>query len=549
MSTPNTNRSEDTHIQDDLNKALGAACDHFFQWIEKGTHPTQGGNLRSDNSLSSHRDFIFALLFVKYISDVWQDHYENYQKAYGDEPELIAELMKNEHFKLPRKASFIYLYKERHEPGNGARIDKALRAIEVANGSKLKELDKSIFQDIRFNSDQLGDEKQKNIILRDLLEDFAEEEMDLRPSRLSHADTNVDTNVDTTDNENIMGNACEYLIKRFASTGGQNGDEFYTPAEISDLIAEILAPQPGDSICDPTCGSASLLLACAHKIRNSYQSKHYALYGQEANASTWSLAKINLFLHGENNHRIEWGDTLRNPKLVDQQNQLMPFDLVVAHPPFSLDKWGHAQAEIDPFNRFERGIPPKTKGDYAFILHMLKSLDPQTGRMAVVVPHGVLFRGAAEKKIRRQLIKDNLLDTVIGLPEKLFYHSPIPAVILVFKTQKTDQNVLFIDASQAFKTGKNQNQLEAKHINKIVTTYQIRQSLDKYAYLADMAEISANDFNLNISRYVNTFEEEDAIDLRAVWEERKNLKAKWEVLEGEMDRCLEELGYDESRTI
>lgn len=221
----------------------------------------------------------------------------------------------------------------------------------------------------------------------------------------------------------------------------------------------------------------------------------------------------------------------------------MLFDIVTANPPFSLDKWGHDEAENDKFSRFRRGVPPKTKGDYAFILHMIETLKPKTGRMGVVVPHGVLFRGSSEGKIRQKLIDENLLDAVIGLPEKLFYGTGIPAAILIFKKEKVDDNVLFIDASREFKSGKNQNQLSEENIDKIVATYRSGENVDKYAYLASLEEIKENDYNLNIPRYVDTFEEEDEIDLMAVRAEREQLKEQLTALEIEMAKYLEELGY------
>jgi len=252
---------------------------------------------------------------------------------------------------------------------------------------------------------------------------------------------------------------------------------------------------------------------------------------------------MNMFLHGEDNHKIEWGDTIRNPKLLDKNGDLMLFDIVTANPPFSLDKWGHDEAEHDKYGRFRRGVPPKTKGDYAFILHMIETLKPKTGRMGVVVPHGVLFRGSSEGKIRKQLIDENLLDAVIGLPEKLFYGTGIPAAILIFKKTKNSEDVLFIDASDEFKPGKNQNQLSDKNIQKVVDTFRARQNVDKYAYIANLSEIKENDYNLNIPRYVDTFEEEEEIDLMAVRAEREKLKAQLTELENEMDKYLEELGY------
>ena len=499
--------------QDTVNKALWSACDVF----------------RGTVSADTYKDYILTMLFLKYISDVWQDHYDNYKNEYGDEPELIEEMMKNERFVLPRESNFYTLHERRFEPGNGERIDMALHALEEANGTKLKDVGKSVFQDISFNTDKLGEEKQKNTILKDLLEVFAVPELDLKPSRVGSLD--------------VIGNGYEFLIKNFAASGGQKAGEFYTPPEVSDLIAELLDPQKGDSICDPACGSGSLLMKCGRKVVANHNSKEYALYGQEAIGSTWSLAKMNMFLHGEDNHKIEWGDTIRNPKLLDKNGDLMLFDIVTANPPFSLDKWGYEQAENDKFDRFRRGLPPKTKGDYAFISHMIETLKPVTGRMGVVVPHGVLFRGSSEGKIREKLINENLLDAVIGLPEKLFYGTGIPAAILIFKKQKSDDSVLFIDASREFKSGKNQNNLTEDNIAKIIATYRARESVDKYAYLATLQEVKDNDYNLNIPRYVDTFEEEDEIDLVAVRAEREQLKTQLAELEVQMAKYLEELGY------
>ena len=501
--------------QDTVNKALWSACDVF----------------RGTVSADTYKDYILTMLFLKYISDVWQDHYDNYRNEYGDEPELIEEMMKNERFVLPRESNFYTLHERRFEPGNGERIDMALHALEEANGTKLKDVGKSVFQDISFNTDKLGEEKQKNTILKDLLEVFAVPELDLKPSRVGSLD--------------VIGNGYEFLIKNFAASGGQKAGEFYTPPEVSDLIAELLDPQKGDSICDPACGSGSLLMKCGRKVVSNHNSKEYALYGQEAIGSTWSLAKMNMFLHGEDNHKIEWGDTIRNPKLLDKNGDLMLFDIVAANPPFSLDKWGHDTAENDKFDRFRRGLPPKSKGDYAFISHMIETLKPVSGRMGVVVPHGVLFRGSSEGKIREKLINENLLDAVIGLPEKLFYGTGIPAAILIFKKQKSDDSVLFIDASREFKSGKNQNNLSEDNIAKIIATYRARESVDKYAYLATLQEVKDNDYNLNIPRYVDMFEEEEEIDLAAVRAEREQLKTQLAELEVQMAKYLEELGYGE----
>ena len=514
MAQDQTKHPQDFVDQDKINKAVWAACDTFRGTVDSAVY----------------KDYVLTMLFLKYLSDVWQDHYDEYQKEHGDSPELIEELLKNERFVLPKSANFYSLYEKRYEPGNGERIDKALHAIEDGNSSKLRDGDHGVFQDISFNSTKLGDEAQKNDVLRHLLEDFNKPELDLRPSRVGKKD--------------VIGDAYEFLIDKFAAGAGKKAGEFYTPSAVSELIAELVQPKEGDDICDPACGSASLLMKCGRQVKKNFNgSKKYQLYGQEAIGSTWALAKMNMFLHGEDNHIIKWGDTLRNPRLLDKNEGLLHFDVVVANPPFSLDKWGQASAGDDKYGRFRRGIPPKTKGDYAFILHMIETLKPKTGRMGVVVPHGVLFRGSSEGKIRKKLIEENLLDTVIGLPEKLFYGTGIPAAILVFKKKKQDNKVFFIDASREYQDGKNQYHLTEAHINKIVTTCEARKSVDKYAYLASLAEISENDFNLNIPRYVDTFEEEEEIDLVEVREERKKLKSELAALEKEMEGYLKELGY------
>jgi len=216
------------------------------------------------------------------------------------------------------------------------------------------------------------------------------------------------------------------------------------------LIARVLNPQSGERIADPACGSGSLLIKCAKQVG----SDNYSVYGQENNGSTWALCMMNMFLHNINSPRIEWGDTLQAPTLQQDSQNLLRFNVVVANPPFSLDKWGEDEAKSDRFDRFWRGIPPKSKGDYAFITHMIETtyLDPhENGRVGVIVPHGVLFRGSSEGKIRQQLIEENLLDAVIGLPPNLFYGTGIPAAILIFKRQKADKSVLFIDASASLR--------------------------------------------------------------------------------------------------
>ena len=290
-------------------------------------------------------------------------------------------------------------------------------------------------------------------------------------------------------------------------------------------------------------------------VRNNFNgSKKYALFGQEAIGSTWALAKMNMFLHGEDNHRIEWGDTIRHPALKDKDGTgLLHFDVVTANPPFSLDKWGAEQAKDDSFGRFELGIPPKSKGDFAFILHMIASTQHDSGKMGVIIPHGVLFRGSSEGKIRQQLIEQNLLEAVIGLPSNLFMGTGIPAAILIFNKAKTTTDVLFVDASAHFLSGKNQNELSEEHIQNVVEQYvQFQQDSpledsegkvqkDKFAYRASLAEIKENDYNLNIPRYVDTFEEEEPVDIPATQAKINQLEQELQQVKEQMNVYLKEL--------
>jgi type I restriction enzyme M protein len=277
-------------------------------------------------------------------------------------------------------------------------------------------------------------------------------------------------------------------------------------------------------------------------------SNNFALYGQEATGSTYQLARMNMFLHGMDSAHIEWGDTLNNPLLIENDG-LMKFDTQIANPPFSLAKWGAENAESDAHKRFWRGVPPKDKGDYAFITHMVETLKPRTGRMAVIVPHGVLFRGGAEGKIRKQLIEENMIDAVIGLAPGLFQTTGIPVAVLVIDRarekggeRENDRDILFIEASKQFKSGKAQNSLTEENADKIFDTFINRKDVDKFAHVASPDEVKENDYNLNITRYVDTFEEEEEVDIAATIKAIEELNPELERLEEQMKHYLKELG-------
>lgn len=490
--------------QDEINNVAWRACDTF----------------RGSLDPSDYKNYILVMLFVKYISDVLKDHRAAYLLEYKGDENRVARRLARERFILPAGDDFDSLYSLRNVADIGQRIDIALENIEEANKAKLE----GVFREVSFNSEgKLGQTKERNTRIKGLLEVFADARLDLRPSVIG--------------DEDVIGNVYEYLLEKFASDAGKKAGEFYTPGQVSTLLARLLKPKKGDTICDPTCGSGSLLI----KVGRQADGRDFALFGQESNGTTHALCRMNMFLHGMDSFRIEWGDTLRNPRLVEG-DQLMKFDIVVANPPFSLDQWGIAEAEADPFRRYHRGIPPKGKGDYAFITHMIETAREGTGRVGVVVPHGVLFRGAAEGRIRQKLIQDNLLEAVIGLPANLFFGTGIPAAILLFNKGKVHSDVLFIDASSDFADAKNQNLLTGAHLDKIVATFRAFQTVEKYAYRATGQEIADNDYNLNIPRYVDTFEEEAEIDLKAVKKEITQLEGELVTVRQKMDGYLKELG-------
>lgn len=516
--------------QDEVNKTAWNACDTFRGKIDS----------------SIYKDYILVMLFIKYVSDIHKEHYEELMIKYKGNHQMVERQLMNDRFILNEKSTFDYLYENRltsveeviDDEGNkkvisvGERINIALEKIEEDNKSKLN----GVFRNIDFNSEViLGKTKDRNAMLKHLLEDF--KDLDLRPSRL--------------ENDDVIGNTYEYLIARFASDAGKKGGEFFTPKEVSELISRLVKPQENDRIYDPTCGSGSLLLKAYNKI----PSGKAQIYGQERNGQTHSLCRMNMFLHGVDDAKIEWGDTLSNPLHLDDEGNLMKFQVVVANPPFSLDKWamGFAKNEDKSFkmeshhdqhNRFLWGVPPKSKGDFAFVQHMLYSL-AEDGRMGLVLPHGVLFRGGQEEKIRKEILDLDLLDAIIGLPENLFFGTGIPAVVLVFKQGRKKSDVLFIDASGEgnYEKGKNQNNLREEDINRIVQQYEKYESEDKYAYVATKDEIVDNDYNLNIPRYVDTFEEEELIDLNVVATAISKIKDELTDVEAKMDDYLKNLGF------
>lgn len=497
--------------QDHLNKVLWDAAD----------------SSRTSLDASVYKDYVLAMLFFKYLSDLNKKEAELLKKRFGEDKERIKEKLKNGRFYLPENSSFDYIYKIQESDNIGAELNKVLHKIEEQNKEKLE----GIFSGLDFNSEAtLGKVEQRNKMIRHLISDFHK--------------------IDLSDIEDdIIGNSYMYMISQFGSQAGKKAGEFFTPRNTSRLLAKLAQPKEGDRICDPACGSGGLLLLAGEEIENK-GSKNYALYGQESTGSTYQLARMNMFLHGKDSARLEWGDTLNNPLLVED-DKLMKFDIIISNPPFSLKKWGAENAENDKYNRFFRGIPPKDKGDFAFISHMVETAKTKSGRVAVIVPHGVLFRGGAEGKIRQSLIEENIIDAVIGLPSGLFQTTGIPVAILIIDRSRekgakneNKKDILFIEASKEFKPGKAQNNLSEENIEKIFETYSERKEIEKFSKKVLLEEIKENDFNLNITRYIDTFEEEQEIDISATIKELKALEPELDKLEKQMEGYLKKLNIN-----
>jgi type I restriction enzyme M protein len=436
--------------------------------------------LRGPVDASDFKTYIFPLLFFKRVSDVYDEERATAVAAYGmDFPE-------SHRFQIPEGAHWRDV---RAVTQNiGLALQNAFRAIEAANQDQLH----TIFGDAHWSNKQ----RLSDPLLTDLIEHF---------SALPLSNSAVEPDV--------LGQAYEYLIKKFADATNKKAGEFYTPRSVVQLMMDILDPQPGETIYDPACGTGGMLLAAINHVRQGGRIETLLgkLYGQEKNLTTSSIARINLFMHGIEDFHIVRGDTLRRPAF-HSGDQLQQFDVVIANPPFSLEQWGLEVWESDRYKRNIAGLPSNKNGDFAWVQHMVASMKPENGRMAVVLPHGVLFRMGKEGKIRRKLLEMDLLDAVIGLGPNLFYGTGLAACILIFSHQTRHAGrVLMVDASDLYQSGRNQNTLEAEHAQQILAWVQAYEDVAGHAKVVTLDEIEANDWNLNIPRYVEPIIEEETI--------------------------------------
>ncbi|SEV93319.1 type I restriction-modification system subunit M [[Clostridium] fimetarium] len=482
--------------------------------------------LRGKLDSAVYKDYIIGLMFLKRICDEFEYEREQLKIKYANLPEgAVDKMLENPNlygsFFVPKSARWND-YKNLNL-NIGPILDKAFKAIEdePKNYELIGVLTTTNYND----KDKVPDEK-----LVQLMQIF--DGMNMSSEGLESLD--------------VLGDAYMYLIKMFQDDSGKKGGEFFTPNQVKTLIVKLLKPQEGETIYDPTCGSGGFLIETINYLKeNNCNHKNVQLYGQENNISTWAMAKLNILMHGVTGATIYKGDTIRNPQNVDGAI-LKTFDKVMANPPFSLKEWGIEVAENNTYNRFNYGVPPKSYGDLAFVEHMLASLNDK-GIMASVVPHGVLFRGGTEGKIREGMLKDDLFEAVIGLPQNLFYGTGIPAAIIVLNHLKTDEHkgkVLFIDASNGFEKNGNKNELKDRNVDDIIVAYEAYIDQEKYASLVKLEEIKDNDYNLNISRYVDTSEEEKEIDINAVIARISARKIEIKVKENELNGYLRELGFE-----
>jgi type I restriction enzyme M protein len=504
-----TSAHPDHLTQPELEQALWAAANALRGPVDPG----------------DFKAYVFPVLFYKWISDAYDYHHDQATEDLGDDWTQEIEDEDHQTFLIPDGARWDDTYEVTKNPGSA--LNRALVAIQEANPGKLA----GVFGDVNW----ANTERIPESALKALMGVF--DRLTLDPAHLSG---------------DMLGSAYEYLLREFAEASGKKAGEFFTPRHVVHLLVKILNPQAGDSICDPACGSAGMLVEAVEAMKAAGgKPESLMLYGQEQNLTTAGIARMNLYLHGLEDFEIKRGDTFREPKLLDEHGRLRKFDIVIANPPFSLDNWPSATWAKDPHKRALGGIvPPAKNGDWAWIQHMLATMRDETGRVGVVMPYGTLFRGGREADMRKHVIENDLLEAVIGLPNNLFYSTTIPVGLLIFRANKRAERrgqVLFIDARARFKPGKNQNTLSDNDVDAIIATYRSGDNADGEGgvsvRLVSHAEIEANSYDLNIGRYIQTETKAEA-DVDAALAAFREAQERMDTARAALDLRLKEAGFD-----